>query len=317
MALQFIIRRDTTHVVGEEAFTVEPCDVSARYYTVSRDAKGAYRIWCHSNSRMRDTNTDGPTGRAIIAAIEAEHPVVVEAPVTGCTIPEGNPHGYAEFTTCPTWSAPIRNEEGDTTNVGEGAPVWSGVNHPPAVGSIVRVTINDIGLAEVLGYFVESGWLGLLVRPSNPPEWYVKKNNPGSICHVFGIECYTTAPEPMHLGTQTGSLVNHIYSSANIPAPVVGMGATILMWSDRHAGTVVEVRADGSFTVQRDKATRADSNGMSDCQEYTYEPDPNGPRYDFAPVKRGKAKGAIRENGRKDGYGIILGRRDEHYDFSF
>jgi hypothetical protein len=30
------------------------------------------------------------------------------------------------------------------------------------------------------------------------------------------------------LGTQTGSLVNHLYSGTAAPVPVVGMGATVL-----------------------------------------------------------------------------------------
>jgi hypothetical protein len=47
----------------------------------------------------------------------------------------------------------------------------------------------------------------------------------------------------MKLGTETNSLVNHLYSRMTIgaPAPVVGMGATTLSWTDRHAATVTKV----------------------------------------------------------------------------
>ena len=63
------------------------------------------------------------------------------------------------------------------------------------------------------------------------------------------------------------------------PEATVGMGATILMHSDRHAATIVDVFTKYGrlhVKVQRDKATRTDSNGMSDSQDYTFERDPQG-----------------------------------------
>ena len=41
----------------------------------------------------------------------------------------------------------------------------------------------------------------------------------------------------MNIGTQTSSLVNHLYSRMTIgePEPTVGMGVTMLSWSDRNA----------------------------------------------------------------------------------
>ena len=120
----------------------------------------------------------------------------------------------------------------------------------------------------------------------------------------------------MRLGTETNSLVNHLYSGAKMKEPEVGMGATVLCWTDRKAGTIVEV-TDAGFTVQLDKATRTDNYGMSDTQHYAYEPDPSGSKYTFARVKRGKAKGAWRENGSPTGNGVLIGHRDHHYDFSF
>lgn len=66
---------------------------------------------------------------------------------------------------------------------------WSGDDvFVPALGATVRVRINQIGHATVTGYFVEDGYLGLLVRPIKPPPWYVKQNGRDAECHVFGAE---------------------------------------------------------------------------------------------------------------------------------
>jgi hypothetical protein len=115
---------------------------------------------------------------------------------------------------------------------------------------------------------------------------------------------------------QTASLINHLYSQSRNPAPTVGMGATICLWTDRHAATVVAVSENGkTVTVQQDKATRTDNLGMSDCQSYTYEADPKGRRSVFTLRQNGRwvEKGC----GMKSGPVLSLGHRDEHYDFSF
>lgn len=109
-------------------------------------------------------------------------------------------------------------------------------------------------------------------------------------------------------GTETGSLMNHLYSREAVPTPVVGDGCTILMWTDRHAGTIVKVTAT-QVHVQRDKATRADSNGMSESQSYTYEADPDGAIQIFRMTKKG-----YRDNG---GSGLLIGSRREYHDYSF
>tara|TARA_Y100000766_G_C18607594_1_gene459740 strand:- start:47 stop:376 length:330 start_codon:yes stop_codon:yes gene_type:complete len=59
----------------------------------------------------------------------------------------------------------------------------------PKVGDEVNVTINGIGRSIVLKYFVEHGFIGLLVQPQNPPTWYVKQNGADEPCHVFPAEC--------------------------------------------------------------------------------------------------------------------------------
>lgn len=112
----------------------------------------------------------------------------------------------------------------------------------------------------------------------------------------------------MKAGTETGSLMNHVMSRLATPTPEVGMGATILMWTDRHAATIVKVTPT-QVHVQQDKATRVDKNGMSDSQDYTYEPNPEAPIQVFRKTKRGWRD--------RSGQGLGIGYRCEYYDFSF
>jgi hypothetical protein len=74
---------------------------------------------------------------------------------------------------------------------------WVSTKPIPAVGSEVNVKINGIGQSVVLKYFVEHGFIGLLVLPKNPPTWYRKQNASKmdsslydwDACHVFPAEC--------------------------------------------------------------------------------------------------------------------------------
>ena len=89
----------------------------------------------------------------------------------------------------------------------------------------------------------------------------------------------------MKIGVETGSLMNYVLADSG-PEPKVGMGATVLHWSDRSAGTIIKVTKN-TFVVQEDKATRTDDNGMSESQSYDFVPDPNGATYTFRRTKRG------------------------------
>ena len=64
---------------------------------------------------------------------------------------------------------------------------WVSTKPIPAVGTEINVAINSIGKAKVLKYFVEHGFIGLLVQPLNPPTWYAKQNGEDP-CHVFPAE---------------------------------------------------------------------------------------------------------------------------------
>lgn len=96
--------------------------------------------------------------------------------------------------------------------------------------------------------------------------------------------------------------------------PEVGMGATQYIGSDRHAYTIIHVGSSKRLHVQRDKAVRADNNGMSECQEYTFEPDPRGTIFDITKRKDGLWR--VR-NASDSGIVFTIGERKEYHDFSF
>lgn len=69
---------------------------------------------------------------------------------------------------------------------------WSGgakgFQVPPVPGDRIKVTMNGIGPAVVLGRFEEQGYLGLMVLPDNPPEWLVKQSGASTPVGVYGAE---------------------------------------------------------------------------------------------------------------------------------
>ena len=127
----------------------------------------------------------------------------------------------------------------------------------------------------------------------------------------------------MKLGTQTGSLTNHILSRAVVgqPEPTVGMGATVLLWTDSHAATITAIEGN-VIAVQEDKAKRTDSNGLSESQSYTYERNPNGHKLYFRRAANGMWH-EVRRNDRTgrwnkvQGHGLRIGERREYRDPSF
>ena len=99
-----------------------------------------------------------------------------------------------------------------------------------------------------------------------------------------------------------------------VPEP--GMGATVLMYTDRHAATIVRVSRDRrTVWVARDTATRTDTNGMSESQTYAYTPG------DWTQT----ACYTLRKNGRWVEKGVpmrgtprlLLGHRRTYFDYSF
>lgn len=117
----------------------------------------------------------------------------------------------------------------------------------------------------------------------------------------------------MKLGRDTGSVSNWLMSGTKgQPAPEVGMGITLLMWTDRKAGTITRVSSSGkTFWFRADKAIRTDNNGMSEDQHYRYEPDPEAGE---SVARLGHKSGAWKSKG---GAQVRLGDRDAYHDYSF
>jgi hypothetical protein len=85
---------------------------------------------------------------------------------------------------------------------------WSGRGMPlPNIGATVNVTMNNLGLATVMGYFSEGGYLGIMTRLHNPPEWLKKqkqqrlarKNDPQWVKDGIGCQ-FGTEISPINSG---------------------------------------------------------------------------------------------------------------------
>ena len=69
-----------------------------------------------------------------------------------------------------------------------------------------------------------------------------------------------------------GSLQNKLMAESKQPDTKVGMGITLLRWSDRHAYRIVKVaEVNKAITIQRYKAVRTDNSGMSETQTYDFK----------------------------------------------
>jgi len=54
---------------------------------------------------------------------------------------------------------------------------WSASFPLPQLHDIITVTMNGLGKATVVGYFTESGYLGVHVSFHNPPKWWKEQRN--------------------------------------------------------------------------------------------------------------------------------------------
>lgn len=111
----------------------------------------------------------------------------------------------------------------------------------------------------------------------------------------------------MKLGTQVGNVESWMMATSTQPAPKIGDGATVILWTDRYAGTIIKITRC-QIHVQRDIPVRQDERGMSESQDYTYTADPKGQVYVFRKTKRGYKCGS---------FGLAIGVRDEYYDYCF
>lgn len=111
-----------------------------------------------------------------------------------------------------------------------------------------------------------------------------------------------------------GSITNLIARTAPGLVPVVGMGATQILYTDRNPYTVVEVLGPKKLVLQADTYRRTDKNGMCDSgQAYLYASDPNGKKVTVSLRKDGK----WRKVGEDRTNGFVIGWREKYHDFSF
>lgn len=132
----------------------------------------------------------------------------------------------------------------------------------------------------------------------------------------------------MKLGTQTGSLMNHIMSNTSVHEIIPGeTGATLLGWTDRHPATVVDLFNKGDYTyivVQADE-WYVESGSMHDgSAKYAYLKNPKGYKSIFRFKTDGSSgfqkvawnKETNRYNKISNG-GLSVGQRDKYYDPHF
>lgn len=113
-------------------------------------------------------------------------------------------------------------------------------------------------------------------------------------------------------------MINTLLSAPRVNpiTPVPGMGATMCMFSDRHAGTIVSISKSGkSLMWRQDKAIVVSGNQMDGSASYRYEEDPEAQEQEFKLRKNGRWVQAGESMRR--GTGLALGCRDEYYDPSF
>lgn len=113
----------------------------------------------------------------------------------------------------------------------------------------------------------------------------------------------------MKLGKHTGSVMNMCMSGTNqTDSPQIGMGCTVLMWTDRQAATIIDM-TPCTVLVQYDKVTPL-HKGMTDSQNWHCERDPNGTKRVFRLTKNGWVN-------RKEGGTLMIGHRNHYHDYSF
>jgi hypothetical protein len=118
----------------------------------------------------------------------------------------------------------------------------------------------------------------------------------------------------------TNSLVNGVMGGARQIEPEVGMGATVLHWTDRSPATIVAVHRNKSgavtgVSIQGDVATVIKGGEHNGSAEYTYAANPEAPITRYTVRQNGAF---VREgSGAKNGERIAIGRRERYYDPSF
>lgn len=133
----------------------------------------------------------------------------------------------------------------------------------------------------------------------------------------------------MKIGVETNSLVNHLQARGvrGEPEPVVGMGCTLLSWTDRYPGTIFKVeKPTNSATalyvieVTQDDYTVTSGSQHDGSAEYAFAPRPHGATQLFRKstkterwelVTRSPATGRLTKSA---GLSLRVGARDKYHD---
>lgn len=128
----------------------------------------------------------------------------------------------------------------------------------------------------------------------------------------------------MNLGTETGSLINHILTTANRQEPelVVGLGGTVFYWSDRKPVTVVEVNQKKRYiAVTEDHCERINIGGQ---QQWVTRPQYDEHRKIYRKDKKGQWRECYLNDKNRltyvdsgKGPKLVLGYKDKFEDESF
>lgn len=115
-------------------------------------------------------------------------------------------------------------------------------------------------------------------------------------------------------------MLNRLFEQSKNKEPAIGMGGTLFFATDREPVTIVGINyfkggakagQVKSVDVTRDKATRTDSNGMSEQQSYTFETDPDATPVTYLLRKDGTYRAE------PNGTILVVGVRGKYYDFTF
>lgn len=135
----------------------------------------------------------------------------------------------------------------------------------------------------------------------------------------------------MKLGTQTASVINHLHARGVVgePVPKVGMGATVLGWSDRHPVTIVSVDTKPRGTaysciieVIQDYCRIISGNTQNGSSKFEFMPNSNGHKSIYRKnAKTGMWESAYKSKATnrliKGGCGLRIGERERYVDPNF
>ena len=119
----------------------------------------------------------------------------------------------------------------------------------------------------------------------------------------------------MKLGTDTGSLINYCYGNTKSIELVVGMGCTLLLYTDRHAYTIHKVE-DKKLWASEDHSSLISGSVQSESQTYRYTNtnQDNESRWTLFTLRK---DGRWHMGTKLSGNILAIGYRNEYYDPCF